>query len=78
MKALPKKPVIKHHIRTFFEMQHKGDRFRTEDIIKYCKRHMGITAIYGDTILRYTRELRQDGVIDYIIDCKQSREVEVI
>jgi hypothetical protein len=77
-KSLPLKPVIKQHIKSFFSLYRKGDTFKTESIIKYCKGHMGIKAIYGDTILRYARELREEGAIDYVIKCRQSRVVEVI
>lgn len=77
-KSLPLKPQIKQHIKTFFNLCRKRDTFKSEAIIKYCKRHMGITAIFGDTILRYTRELREDGEINYEIKCRQSRVVKVI
>ena len=78
MKTHPLKPVLKTHIEHFFKLFQPGDKFRTEDIIKFCKRRMGVTSIYGDTILRYTRELRKEGAIDYEIKCRNSRIVTVI
>lgn len=77
-KALPQKTIIKHHIKIMFEQYHSGDTFKSEAIIKYCKRRMGIKVIFGDTILRYARELREEGVIDYVIPCRQSRDVIVL
>ena len=78
MKAHPLKPAIRLQVQNFFNLFRPGDTFKTEDIIKFCKRHMGITAIYSDTILRYTRELRKEGAIKYEIKCRQSRVVTVI
>ena len=78
MKTHPLKPAIKLQVENFFMLFKPGDTFKTEDIIKFCKRRMGVTSIYGDTILRYTRELREEGAIDYEIKCRQSRVVTVI
>ena len=78
MKAHPLKPVIKLQVQNFFNLCRPGDTFKTEDIIKFCKRRIGVTSIYGDTILRYTHELREEGAIDYEIKCRQSRVVTVI
>jgi len=77
-KSLPLKPQIKQQIKAFFSTMRKGDTFKTEAVIKYCKRHLGIKAMYPDTALRYLRELRQDGEINYEIKCRQSRVVEVL
>ena len=77
-RALPQKRQIKQHIKTMFAQYRNGETFKTEAIIKYCKRRMGIKVIFGDTILRYVRELRSEGVIDYEIKCRQSRIVRVI
>jgi hypothetical protein len=78
MKAHPLKPQIKQQIKSFFSTMRKGDTFKTEAIVKHCKSHIGIKAIYPDTVLRHLRELRQEGVINYEIKYRQSRVVTVI
>jgi hypothetical protein len=47
---------------------------KSEKIIDYVKQEIGTEYIFGDTILRALRQLRQDGKLDYIIDgAKQDR-----
>lgn len=46
---------------------------KSEKIIDYVKQEIGTDYVFGDTILRGLRQLRQDGVIDYTAD-KQTRE----
>jgi len=77
MKPKPDKPVIKQHIQTFFGMFRVGEKFRSEDVVKYVKRTTG-KQFFPDTILRYARELRKDGKINYSYLCKMRREIEVL
>ena len=71
-RPIKQKPIIKGHIKTFLSMFRPGDQLRSEDIVKYCKRNMG-KQLYPDTILRYCRELRQDGLINFTCTNKQDR-----
>lgn len=46
---------------------------KSEKIIDKVKQDIGTDYVFGDTILRGLRQLRQDGVLDYTAD-KQTRE----
>ena len=50
-----------------------GTVIKSEKIIDKVKQEAKIDYVFGDTILRGLRQLRQDGVIDYTAD-KQTRE----
>lgn len=41
---------------------------KSEKIIDYVKQEIGTGYVFGDTILRALRQLRQDGKLDYEID----------
>lgn len=71
------KPIIVGHIITFFEMFNPGDMLRTDDAVKYCKRMMG-KQFYPDSGIRYMRELREKGVINYTSISKSERIIKVI
>lgn len=71
------KSQIKQHIKTLFAMLNPGDQLRTEDVYKYVKRMIG-KQLYADTAIRYMRELRQNGEINYTILSKRDRRIEVI
>jgi len=77
MKPQPDKPVIKQHIQTFFDMFRIGETFQSEDVVKFVKRRTG-KQFYPDTILRYARELRQDGKVNYTCTCKMHRVIKVL
>jgi hypothetical protein len=51
----------------------KGLVIKSEDIIAKVKESIGTDYVFGDTILRSLRHLRQDGVLDYTAD-KHTRE----
>jgi len=51
----------------------KGLVIKSEDIIAKVKESIGTEYVFGDTILRALRHLRQDGVLDYTAD-KHTRE----
>ena len=76
-KPVKLKPQIKQHIKTLFAMLNPGDQLRTEDVYKYVKRMMG-KQLYPDTAIRYMRELRQDGEINYTVLSKRDRRIEVL
>lgn len=51
----------------------KGLVIKSEDIIAKVKESIGTEYVFGDTILRSLRHLRQDGILDYTAD-KHTRE----
>ena len=77
MKPLPIKHKIKAAIVTFLKMFKVGDVLMTDDVINYCHRHV-TKYIRDESILRYLRELRQDGEINYNCKQKESRYIEII
>ncbi len=76
-RPLPIKRQIKQHIQTLFNMLNPGDQLRTDDIWKYCKRMTG-KQFYPDTAIRYLRQMRQDGAINYTCLNKQERRIQVL
>lgn len=76
-KSIKLKPIIKGHIATFFSMFNYGDQFRTEDVVKYCRRMTG-KQMYPDSVIRYMREMRDDWDINYTCICKQDRIIKVL
>jgi len=78
MKPHHLKPVIKSQIVTFFDQFRSGDTLRTDDVVKFVKRHMGLKYIYPDTVLRHLRELRQHGKLNYTVINKRDRIIKVI
>jgi len=71
------KSIIKGHIATFLDMFRPGDQIRSEDIVKYCKRMMG-KQLYPDTVIRYAREMRHSGLINYTCTNKRDRIFKII
>jgi hypothetical protein len=76
-KPIPQKKKIKAAMMTFLGMFKEGDQLKTEDCIKYCHKYVG-RYIYGDTVLRYMRELREDQVINYTCTHKHDRIIKII
>ncbi len=76
-KPIKLKPIIKKHIITFMDMFRIGDKLRTDDVVKYCRRHIG-KQVYPDTVIRYMRELRENEVINYTSISKGERIIEKI
>ena len=76
-KSLPQKYRIKIQIKNLFSMLYPGDQLRTDDVIKYIKRGLG-KQFYPDSGIRYMREMRKDGEINYTCINKQSRTIKVI
>ncbi len=69
MKNISKKKRIKNLILLYFRM-HKGGfpySFRGWEITAFCNKHkqQGEFKTYPDTVLRYMRELRDAGKINY-------------
>ena len=77
LNPLPIKSQIKQHIKTLFDMLNPGDQLRTEDIYKYCKRMSG-KQFYPDSAIRYLREMRQDGELNYNCENKRERRIKVL
>jgi len=75
MKVLKKQ--ITQHVQTLFNMLNPGDQLRTDDVYKYCKRMTG-RQFYPDTAIRYMREMRKHGEINYTCVNKQERIIRVI
>jgi len=71
------KPIIKGHIRTFLDMFKPGDQLRSEDIVSYCRRMTG-KKMYPDTPLRYLREMRQGGEVNYSCTHKHDRIFKIL
>lgn len=78
MKAHPQKKRIMVALEQLFEMANPGDQIKSEDIVNIVKRKLEIKYIYPDTVLRYLRELRQDGILNYRCISKSKRIFEVI
>ena len=64
-------------IQTFIDQFVPGDMLRTEDVIKYVHRYHH-RYIYGDTILRYMRDMRKRGDINYTIVSKRERTIKIL
>jgi len=77
MKPHSKKKQIKVAIGAFFEMLNPGETIKSEDVVKFCKRRTG-KYVYPDSVLRYLREMRQDGVINYNCECKSERRFRIL
>ena len=78
MKALPIKHKLIPAILAFFEMFRPGDKVKSEDIVKFCKRRLQIKYIYSDTVLKYARNLRKEGRVNYTVTCKATRDIEIL
>ena len=78
MKPHAKKRRIRVAILAFFGMCRVNDEFKSEDLVKFCKRHLNIKYIYADTVLRYARKLRQQDMINYTCTHKETRRLKVI
>lgn len=78
LRSHSKKKQIKVAIETFFGMLRPGDVIRSEELVKACKRHMGIKYIYPDTLLRYLRQMRSDEVLNYTCVHKEKRIFKII
>ena len=77
MKTLPQKPIIKQQIANCMQQFRAGDTLRTDDVYRYVKRRTGMQ-FYPDTVLRYLREMRRDGVINYNCNSKADRVIKII
>jgi len=77
LKELPMKHKIKAALLTFLEPFRANDQLMTDDCIKYCKRYV-TKYIREETILRYLRELRQDGKINYDCRVKEERIIKIL
>ena len=76
-KPIKLKPIIKANIITLFAMLNVGDQLRTDDVVKYCQRMLG-KRCYPDSAIRYMRELREMGKINYTSISKSERIIRVI
>lgn len=76
-KPTKQKPIIKAQIKQFLSQFRPGDNLRTDDVVKAVRRGTG-RQFYPDTCLRYMRELRQDGEINFTCVFKQDRIIQII
>lgn len=76
-KPVNQKTKIKAAIATFIGMLRPGDQIRSEDVIKYVHKYIG-RYIYGDTILRYMREMREDEKLNYTCVYKEDRIFRIL
>jgi hypothetical protein len=72
------KKRIEVAIVQFMDMLQPGDQIRSEEIVKAVKRSLGIKYLYEDTPLRYLRNLRKQGRVNYRCLSKSKRIFEVI
>ena len=77
LKELPMKHKIKVAILNYLKPFRVGDKLQTDDVIFQCKRYV-TKYIREETILRYLRELRQDGKINYNCPVKERRDIVII
>jgi hypothetical protein len=77
-KAIKQRPIIKAQIVIFFDQFRPGDVLRSEEICRYVKVHMSKKYLYEGTILRYLRELREDGIVNYTCTNKQLRYFKIL
>jgi hypothetical protein len=71
MEAHSKKQKIKAWILTFWDIIPKT--FKSEEIVKAIWITNESEYLYPDTILRYMRELKSEGKINYRVQCRKSR-----
>jgi ribosomal protein L24E len=76
-KPLKQRKIIKQHIRAFLDQFRPGDQLRTEDVYKYVRRMTG-KQHYPGTTIRYMREMRQDGEINYTCTIKKERIIKIL
>jgi hypothetical protein len=77
MQPLSQKQQIMKSIRRFYSYLESGDSFRTEHLVEYVKRDLDIQYIYPDSLLRYHRELKEQGKINFICTNRHDRIIEV-
>jgi hypothetical protein len=77
LKELPMKHKIKAAILNYLKPFRPGDVLKTDDVIFQCKRYV-TRYIREESILRYLRELRQDGKINYTCPVKEDRNIRII
>jgi len=71
MEAHSKKQKIKTWILKFWDSL--PYRFHSEDLVKRIWMENRSVYLYPDTILRYMRELKSEGKINYRVQCRKSR-----
>jgi len=71
MEAHSKKQFIKETILFYWGLF--GRTFKSEDIVEFIWHKNKSKYIYPDTILRYMRELKSEGKINYRVQCRKSR-----
>ncbi len=76
-KRVKKAPKIRILILQWFRIANVGDQFLSDDLCSYVLRYLRGGA-RDDTILRYARNLRQEGKINFNYRYKESRICEVI
>jgi len=71
MEVHSKKQQIKTWILTFWGMI--PETFNSESLVKRIWMENRSVYLYPDTILRYMRELKSEGKINYRVQCRKSR-----
>ena len=71
MEAHSKKQMIKKWILKYWGSMPKT--FKSEELVKRIWWEHGSKHLYPDTILRYMRELKSEGKINYRVQCRKSR-----
>jgi hypothetical protein len=47
--------------------------FKSDELVRSVMLDVGTFKMYPDTVLRYLRHLKNDGLLDYICPCRKSR-----
>ena len=71
------KSMIKGHIQSFFDSSKKGWHFYGTGLLNYILSRIH-RQIYMDTALRYMRELREEGKINYSVAVKSESKYVVL
>ncbi len=75
---LPVKPQVLLLVQDWFDALSVGDTFKSDYAVNFVRRYINGVKPERETIRRYIRQLRQDGLINYTCLYKKSREFEII
>ena len=62
------------YIRLYLGVFKKGDHFHGLQMARYVKEKMGKRDVFPDTVLRYLRQLRSSGEINYRVENRKESE----
>lgn len=68
-----KQKAIKH-IKRYLDVFKKGDHFHGLILSRYVREKIGKDDMFPDTVLRYLREMRSNGIVNYEVQSKSKSE----